>query len=127
MEQSCELELELVVVEVRVLFAMVCRRLWAATLKWAMGHRLAIAQEAGGLGKDEDKERGAGWVASLKNVGLVLPAAVQLEAHLDAAEDHFLATLEVDAELDDVAVVDGVCLALLRGGTESNVVQKGSG
>lgn len=58
-------------------------------------------------------------------VQALLPAAVALDADLDAAEDDLLAALEVDAELHDVAVVDGVGPALDAGARQAHVVEEG--
>lgn len=64
---------------------------------------------------------------SLERVGLVLPPAVQLQPHLDTAENHFLASLKVDAKLHDVAIVNGKRLALLRGWAQPDVVEERAG
>lgn len=69
--------------------------------------------------KDESKD-------ILEGIGLILPSAIELEPHLDAAKDHFLTTLEINAELDNVTVVDGKGLALLGRRAEANVVEKGA-
>lgn len=63
----------------------------------------------------------------LETVGLVLPSAVQLKPHLDATENHFLAALEVNTQLHDIAIIDGKGLALLRRRAEADVVEKGAG
>lgn len=39
-------------------------------------------------------------LGSVEGVEVLLPAAVDFDADLDAAEDHFFAAFEVDAELD---------------------------
>lgn len=63
----------------------------------------------------------------LECVELVLPATVQLQPHLDAAEDHLLSTLEINSELHNVSIVDGEGFALLGRRAQTNVVQKRSG
>ena len=45
-------------------------------------------------------------------VETLLPAAVALYANLDASENNLLATLEINAKLDHIAVVDGIWSAL---------------
>lgn len=62
----------------------------------------------------------------LERIWLGLPSAVQLQPHLDTAENHLFSALEVNAQLDDVSVIDRECLTLLRRRTESDVVEKGT-
>lgn len=61
---------------------------------------------------------------SLKRVWLILPSAVELQPHLDAAENHLLSSFKVDAQLDNVTVVDGERLALLGGRAQADVVEE---
>jgi hypothetical protein len=42
----------------------------------------------------------------IKGIKLILPAAVQLQPHLDAPKDHLFAALEVDAKLHYISVID---------------------
>jgi hypothetical protein len=63
----------------------------------------------------------------VKSVELVLPTAVQLEAHLDASKDHFFSPLEVNSELHNVAIVDRESFAFLRRWAQTNMVQKRAG
>lgn len=53
-----------------------------------------------------------------------MPSAVQLHAHLNAAKDHLLASLEVDAKLDNIAIVHRERLALSARLRKADVVQK---
>lgn len=69
---------------------------------------------------------GEGSRRLLESIQLVLPATVQFESHLHASKDHLLAALEVDAKLDDVAIVDGERLGFGARGAQSDVVQKGA-
>lgn len=57
-------------------------------------------------------------------VELVLPAPVELQSHLDAAENHLLSTLEVDTQLNDVAIIERKSFTLLGRWTQSNVVEE---
>lgn len=61
----------------------------------------------------------------LEFVQLVLPAAIELQPHLDAAKDHFFASFEINAELNCVAIVDREWFGFLSGRTQSNMVKKG--
>lgn len=61
---------------------------------------------------------------SVEVVEALLPSAVAFDADLDAAEYNLLATLEIDSELDDVAVVDGVWSALNAGTRQTDVVEE---
>jgi hypothetical protein len=63
----------------------------------------------------------------VESVKLVLPATVQLEAHLDTSEDHFLPSFEVNPELHDIAIVNRKSFAFLRRWAQTNVVQKRAG
>jgi hypothetical protein len=63
----------------------------------------------------------------LKSIKLILPATVQLEAHLDASKDHFLSTLKVNSELHDIAIVDWERFAFLRRWAQANMIQKCAG
>lgn len=49
----------------------------------------------------------------LECVELILPSPVEFQSHLDASKDHLLAPFEVDAELDNIPVVNRESLALL--------------
>lgn len=64
---------------------------------------------------------------SLEVVEFVLPSPVQLEPHLHTPEDHLLASLEVDAELNNIPIIHRVRLALLRRRTKPYVVEKRAG
>lgn len=66
------------------------------------------------------------WVDVLELVQLVLPATVELQSHLDAAENHFLAPLEIDSKLDDISIIDRKRLRLLPGRAKPYVIQKGA-
>lgn len=63
----------------------------------------------------------------LEGVQLVLPSPVELQTHLDAAENHLLTALEVDAQLDNIAIIDGEGLALLRGRAQADMVEERAG
>jgi hypothetical protein len=63
---------------------------------------------------------------ALKGVQLILPTPVEFQTHLDTPENHFLASLEVDTKLYNVAIIDGKCLTFLGRGAETDVVQKGA-
>lgn len=104
MEQSCD-ELE----AVEFLDAIVRSRLWAATLKKI----LLVDQLWHSL-----------FVHLLETIWLVLPSAVQLQPHLDAAENHFFATLEIDSELYNIPVVNGESFALLRRRAKADVIEE---
>lgn len=54
----------------------------------------------------------------------LLPAAIAFDTDLDAAEDHLLAAAKIDAQLDDVAVLDTEGLGLDVGLAEANVVEE---
>lgn len=60
----------------------------------------------------------------VKSVQLILPTPVEFQTHLDTTENHFLASLKVDTELYNVAIIDGKCLTFLRWRAEADVVQK---
>lgn len=64
---------------------------------------------------------------ALELVEAFLPGSVAFYAHLDAAEDDFLAAFEVDAELDNVAVIHGVGSAFCPGCAETDVIEEGAG
>lgn len=51
----------------------------------------------------------------LELVQLVLPAAIQLQPHLDAAENHLLAPLKIDSELHHIPIIDRERLGFLTG------------
>lgn len=63
----------------------------------------------------------------LESVGFRLPPSVQLNPHLDAAENHFFAALEVYSKLNDVAIINGKRLAVLRGRAETDMVEERAG
>lgn len=65
-----------------------------------------------------------GAAVLLEVIELVLPATVQLHSHLYASKDHFLASLKVDAQLDNVAIVYGEGFALLGWRAEADVVKE---
>lgn len=60
----------------------------------------------------------------LEQVGLVLPVAVELQPHLNAAKDHLLPALEINAQLYDITIVETESLALLGGRAQTDVVQE---
>ncbi len=45
---------------------------------------------------------------SVESVQTLLPASIALDANLDAPEDDLLASLEVDAKLNNISIIDGV-------------------
>ncbi len=107
---------------------MLRRRLCVVMLRSCKSERAAW-QETGSLRLlplEEESEEGEG-VCSLECIQLVLPATVQLEPHLHAPEDHLLAALEVDAELNDIAIVDGERPRFRPRRAEPNVVEEGAG
>lgn len=57
-------------------------------------------------------------------VQLVLPAAVQLQAHLDTSKDHLLASLEVYTQLDDIPIIDREWLRFLPGRAQSYMIEE---
>src|SRR5688572_4601342 len=63
---------------------------------------------------------------ALEGIQLILPTTVQLQSHLHATVDHFLASLEVNAELYYVSIVDGKWSALGARWTQSDMVQEGA-
>lgn len=63
----------------------------------------------------------------LECVGFGLPSPVQLDAHLDASEDHLLSPSEVDPELHNIAIVDGERLGLGAWRAQPDVIEKGPG
>lgn len=62
----------------------------------------------------------------VERVWLGLPAAIEFDSHLDASEYHLFSAPEVDAQLNDVAIVNGVRLRFGARRTEPDVVEKGS-
>lgn len=62
----------------------------------------------------------------LELVQLVLPTAIQLQAHLHAAEDHLLAPFEIYPQLDDIPVVNREGFRLLARRAQPYVIQKGA-
>jgi hypothetical protein len=62
----------------------------------------------------------------LECVEFVLPATIELQPHFDATEDHLLATLKVNAELNNVAIVHREWLGLGPWRTETDVVKEGA-
>lgn len=67
----------------------------------------------------EPREDGLELVLSL------LPAAVTLDAYPDASKDHLLSTAEIDAQLDDVTVPDGIKPGFHVGLAQAHPVQEG--
>jgi hypothetical protein len=70
--------------------------------------------------------RRATWITqhSLERVQPLLPAAVALDADLHASKDHLLAPTEVDAQLDDIAILYSERFRLDVRLTETNVVEE---
>lgn len=57
-------------------------------------------------------------------VEALLPAAVAFDTDLDAAENHLLATLEIDSELNHITIIYGVWSALNTGTRQTDVVEE---
>ena len=64
---------------------------------------------------------------SVKAIQALLPAAVTFDADFDAAEDDFFAAFEVDTQLYDIPVVDGIGPRLYAWGREAHVVEESAG
>ena len=62
----------------------------------------------------------------LELVQTLLPASIALNANLDTTEDDFLSTLEVDTQLDDIAIIQGKRTALHSWTAQTNMVQEGT-
>lgn len=67
---------------------------------------------------------GVSWVCILEVIQSLLPCPVQLDPYLDASEDLLLTALEIYSQLQYVAVVEGIGLALHARCRQSNVVQE---
>ena len=63
----------------------------------------------------------------VKSIQTLLPATVDFDPDLNAAEDHFLATFEVDAELHQISVANGERARLHSGAGEADMVEEGAG
>jgi hypothetical protein len=60
----------------------------------------------------------------LKWIGRLLPASINFYTDLDASENHLLASSKIDAQLNDIAIIDGPRLALNTRRTEPQMIQK---
>lgn len=60
-------------------------------------------------------------------VQALLPAAIAFDAYLHAPKDDLLAALEIDAELDNVAIVNRKWARFLPWRGEPDVIQEGAG
>ena len=49
----------------------------------------------------------------LETIQLILPSPVQLNPHLHTTKNHLLPAFEINAKLDDIAIVDGKSFAFL--------------
>ena len=63
---------------------------------------------------------------SLELIRSLLPAAVHLDSNLDAAENDLFASLEIDAQLHNIAVLDRVGARLGVWTAEADVIEKGA-
>ena len=62
----------------------------------------------------------------LECVEALLPTPIAFDPNLDAPEDHFFPTTEIDSQLNDVAVLELERLALLVWLAQADVVEKGT-
>lgn len=63
----------------------------------------------------------------LELVEAFLPASIALDLDLDTTKDDFFAALEINAELDDITVIDWIWPALNARTAQADVIQKGAG
>lgn len=66
-----------------------------------------------------------GGQSALEFVGLSLPGSITLDPDANTTENHFLSTSEINAQLHNVPILDGVQLGGHVRLTEPHVVEKG--
>jgi len=64
---------------------------------------------------------------SVELIQTLLPASVALDANLDATENDFFSTFEIDTELDDITIVEWKCTALHARTAQAHMVQERAG